>query len=162
MRRLAVLPALLLLALAGCSSEDAQVEAPPAYADNAGEAGAEQFAGYYVDTLNEATDSGETATLRDLSGTSCDACTDFADQLDTIYGKGGRVETDGWEVKTMVPEAGGTDDKVTVLVTVTIPEQKVFATQKAKAKTFDGGNQAFRMSMTRSDGEWQVTDLTPR
>ncbi len=165
--RLAAVSLALVIGLSGCGSSssgaaDADVSERPAYADNAGRAGAEQFADYWVETLNEATDTGNTKTFRSLAAPECTACSDFADQLDTIYDEGGHVETDGWSLDKVVPEAGATDDEVGLLLTVDVAPQKVFADKNAKPQTFKGGKQAFRLHVERTDGDWHVTELSPR
>lgn len=159
----AALSAVLLLSLAACGGDDEPAaDEVPAYADNAGEAGAEQFVGYWTDTLNTATASGETEDLKALAAPQCQACTDFAAQLDQIYADGGRVESEGWEINKIVPEAGATDDEVGLLVTFAVSPQKVFESEDAKPQKFEGGNQGFRFHLVRDEGTWQVQDLTPR
>ncbi len=169
-RPLAALTATLLLSLTACSGSDEPVaeetggndSGVPGYADNPGEAGAEQFLGFWTDTLNEATTSGETEDLKALATEECQACSDFAGQLDDIYAAGGRVESEGWTVNRVVPEAGATDDEVGMLVTFAVSPQKVFESEDAEAQEFEGGNQGFRFHLVREDGSWQVQDLTPR
>ena len=159
----AALSAVLLLSLAACGGDDEPTaDEVPAYADNAGEAGAEQFVGYWTDTLNTATASGETEDLKALASPECQACTDFATQLDQIYAGGGHVESGGWEINKIVPEAGATDDEVGLLVTFAVSPQKVFESEDAKPQKFEGGNQGFRFHLVRDEGTWQVQDLTPR
>jgi hypothetical protein len=160
----AALSAVLLLSLAACGGDDDEPAADevPAYADNAGEAGAEQFVGYWTDTLNTATASGETEDLKALATPACQACTDFTTQLDQIYAAGGHVESEGWEINKIVPEAGATDDEVGLLVTFAVSPQKVYESEDAKPQTFEGGNQGFRFHLVRDEGNWQVQDLTPR
>ncbi len=78
-RPLAALTATLLLSLTACSGSDEPVaeetggndSGVPGYADNPGEAGAEQFLGFWTDTLNEATTSGETEDLKALATEEC-------------------------------------------------------------------------------------------
>lgn len=169
-RPLAALTAALLLSLTACSGSDEPAadetsggeSGAPAYADNPGEAGAEQFVGFWADTLNEATTSGETDELKSLATDECQACSDFAGQLDGIYAAGGSVESAGWTVNRVVPEAGATDDEVGLLVTFAVSPQTVVESEGAKAQEFEGGNQGFRFHLVREDGTWQVQDLTPR
>jgi Family of unknown function (DUF6318) len=165
----AALTAVLLLLLAACSGSDEPADRAqgdtgeaPAYADNAGTAGAEQFVGYWTDTLNEATTSGETQQLKSLATDACEACADFAGRLDSIYAAGGRVESEGWEVAKVVPEAGASDDEVGLFVTFAVAPQRVYESEDAKVQEFEGGNQGFRFHLLREDGDWRVTDLTPR
>jgi hypothetical protein len=170
-RVLAALTAVLLLSFtAACGSDGGSSEESsgsdggerPAYADNAGEAGAQQFIGFWTDTLNQATTSGETADLKALATDDCDTCADFASQLDKIYAAGGRVESEGWTVDKMVPEAGATDDEVGLMVTFDVAPQTVFATKDAKPQEFQGGQQGFRFHLVREDGDWAVQSFSPR
>ena len=159
----AAVTAVLLLSLTACGGEDEPAEEDvPAFADNEGEAGAEQFVGFWTDTLNEATTSGETKQLKSLAASECQACGAFAAQLDQIYGAGGHVESDGWEIERVVPEAGATADEVGLLVTFTVAPQTVYTSKDAKAQEFEGGKQGFRFHLVRDQGEWLVHDLTPR
>jgi hypothetical protein len=163
-----VLPALtavlLLFSTAACGSDDPANTAGerPAYADNEGEAGAEQFVGYWTDTLNEATTSGDTQELKSLAADDCTACADFAGQLDKIYADGGHVESDGWAINKVVPEAGATGDEVGLMVTFDVSPQTVYPTKKAKPQEFPGGTQGFRFHLVRDGGDWAVQDLSPR
>lgn len=155
----------LLLSLTACGGDEeppADEKDVPAFADNEGTAGAEQFLGFWTDTLNEATATGDTEKLKSLAADDCTTCDGFAQQLDEIYEAGGRVESDGWEIQKTVPEAGATDNEVGLLVTFSVSPQTVYQTEDAKAQDFEGGNQAFRFELAREDGEWQVQNLSPR
>ena len=110
-RRLLVLCVSLAccLALSACKGGDSDsktVDGLPAYVTSNDEKGAQNFARYWITTLNQATTSGKTAKLKSLNKATCDTCTDFAKQLDEIYGAGGHVETDGFKVKKIANEAG--------------------------------------------------------
>lgn len=152
------------VALSGCSSQatDPSPAERPAYADQAGPAGAEAFTGYWIDSLNRATASGETGEFRTLSTDDCVTCADFASQLDEIYGSGGRVEADGWDVESVVREAGASDEMVGMLVTVKVSPQRVFESADAEAQRFEGGTQAFRFEIVRENDDWFVDDLSTR
>jgi hypothetical protein len=163
-----VLPALtavlLLSTTAACGSDEPAdtAAARPAYADNGGQAGAEQFVGFWTDTLNEATTSGETKQLKSLADEQCSACADFAGQLDQIYADGGHVESDGWSINKVVPEAGATSDEVGLMVTFDVSPQTVYLKKNAKPQEFPGGTQGFRFHLVREGGDWAVQDLSPR
>ena len=168
--RLAPLAAALVLTLTACGgssgdsggSSDPVAAARPAYANQTGEAGAEKFAGYWVDQINAATTSGKTKELKSLGLQSCEACHAFPAQIDEIYGKGGHVESADWRIKKIVPEAGASDQKVGMLITVEVPPNAVYAEQGAKPQEFRGGEQAFRMLVVRKADHWMIEDLTPR
>jgi hypothetical protein len=107
--------AVLVLALTGCASGSespaAEPSTPsssapqnpppsdvPAYAQNGGRAGAEQFVGYWVYTLNQAFATGDIEQLAALSAPTCRMCADYAMGIDKIYDGGGHVESEGWEI----------------------------------------------------------------
>jgi uncharacterized protein DUF6318 len=163
-RRLAALSAALLLALTACGGDDSDsvAESRPEYANQTGEAGAEKFAGYWVDQINKATSTGETKGLKSLGLDGCAVCSDFPKQVDTIYNAGGRVESDDWTIKTVVPEHGATDERVGMLITVTVPPNTVYADADAKPQKFPGGDQRFRMIVVRQGEHWMIKQLTPR
>ena len=145
--RRTALPAVLLLALtAACGGDDSDAiaEDRPAYANQTGTEGAQKFAGYWVEQMNEATTSGETDELRSLGLKACETCSDFPQQLDDIY------------------EAGATDKQVGMLLTVTIPPNTVYATEDAKPQEYPGGDQRFRMIVVREAQHWMIKELGPR
>lgn len=160
--RAAALTAVLLLALTACGGGDSVAEARPDYANQQGRDGAEKFAGYWVDQINKASSTGKTDSLKALGLPECDTCTDFANHLDDVYGSGGRVESDDWTIKSVIPEHGATDGRVGMLVTVTVPPNKVYSSPDAKAQAFPGGDQRFRMIVVRKDDHWMIKDLEPR
>ena len=160
--RAAALIAVLLLALTACGGGDSVAEARPDYANQPGPGGAEKFASYWVDQINQASKTGKTKPLKALGLPECDTCTDFANHLDDLYGAGGRVESDDWTLKSLIPEHGATDKRVGMLLTVSVPPNKVYASEGAKAQSFRGGEQQFRMIVVRKDEHWMIKDLEPR
>ncbi|MGN6574161.1 MAG: DUF6318 family protein [Nocardioides sp.] len=160
--RAAALTAALLLTLTACGGGDSVAEARPDYANQPGRDGAEKFAGYWVDEINQASASGKTESLKDLGLPECDTCTDFANHLDEVYSGGGHVESDDWTLKSVIPEHGATDEQVGMLLTVTVPPNKVYSSEDAKAQSFPGGDQRFRMIVVRKDDHWMIKDLEPR
>jgi hypothetical protein len=166
-RRLAALCAATAccFAVASCSSsgkpsaESSGGASVPSYASSNDQHGAEQFAGYWVDTLNKATVSGKTAQLKALSDKSCTRCSDFAAKLDEIYAGGGHVETSGWDVETMVPERGLPQGTAGMKVQVKVAPQSVYETAQSKAQKVKGGQLTFRLVLTRNGDHWLVKSL---
>lgn len=154
----------LVLTLSACGGSDGSDSDSdrPEFARNPGAAGAQQFADLWVDTLNQATETGDTEELRSLAAPDCETCEVFPAKLEEIYAEGGSIETEDWEIVEMVPEAGSSDDAATVLVTVQIPPQSVVASEGAEPTEVEGGRQAFRMVMERTDGDWFLQEITPR
>ena len=123
-----------LFTVASCSdsgSPEAGASSVPSYAAGQDQHSAKQFASYWVDTLNKATVTGKTATLKSISLDSCVTCLDFAKQLDSIYGAGGHVETTGWDVQTVVPEKE-LQDEAGMSVKVQVAPQTVVSEKGAR------------------------------
>ena len=131
----------------------------PSYANGNDEHGAEQFASYWVDTLNKATVSGKTEKLKALGTKDCTRCTDFAAQLDKIYAAGGHVETNGWKVQTVIPERGLPKELTGLSMKVQVAPQSVVKQDGADAEQHEGGALTVRMILTRSDDHWVVKSL---
>ena len=76
----------------------------PAAWEEKSEDGAVAFAEHWVDVFNEAQRSGETSTTCVRSApTRASAATDFAGQLEDLYGDGGVIESEGWTIVQPVP-----------------------------------------------------------
>lgn len=178
--RLTAAVAVLALALTGCSSdsdsagaeptpsasESPAVQKPtptnvPAYAQNEGRPGAEQFIDYWVRTLNKATQTGEIKQLVALSAPTCRMCGTYAMGIDEIYDAGGHVESQGWDVQSITHEAGGDDSRRVLVATVDVAPQKVYESKGAKPEKFEGGERMYRFVLSRSGSNWVVEDLAP-
>lgn len=166
-----------VLLLAGCSSGDSADEAAapsshssssspalggpalPSQAEGASRDAAQAFVGYWVETLNYATESGDTARLKTLGTKECAACNGFAATLDEIYGKGGHVESGGWALKSAVPIAGQPAKEPAFELVLKVEPQTVFRTKSSQPKKYPGGDQPARMVLTRAGDHWLVERL---
>lgn len=119
-------------------------------------AGARAFVSFWVATLNKATTTGNTATLRALAAPTCAMCTDFANQLDKIYRTGGHVESRGWDVQSEIPIGGQKPNNPGIQLNVQVSPQKVYRTKNAKPQTYKGGPQGFRLFLIRRGDRWLV------
>lgn len=158
----------LLFALASCGGDggdrearDGATDGIPAYAQGDTPASAQRFVGYWVDTLNAATTSGDTVQLKKLSTDACTLCTDFIQRLDKIYAAGGHVETDGFSVESTTMEGGFTADHAGMITTLDSAPQTVVEKKGAEKAEHAGGPLRFRFVLDREDGHWVVTDLIP-
>lgn len=153
----------LLLLVSACSGGE---EAPdrPAYAEQGGRAGAERFAGYWADTLERASLTGNTKRLRSLSTPACATCTGFADQIDAIYGDGGSVRTGGYDLTSVVPERGSDGETFRLMLTLVVEPQTVVRSRNAEPEKFTGGERNYRMILKprSSDQGWVVQRLSAR
>lgn len=120
---------------------------------------ARSFVSYYVETLNYATSSGDTRLLKTLSTPTCDACDAFAATLDEIYGKGGHVESQGWAIESIVPQADTPPERPAFQLSLQVAPQTVYLTKKAEPKDYPGGSQPAHFILTWQDGRWLVDRL---
>jgi len=161
-RRLLVLLVSLVcaLALTSCSddggSSKKSTSGIPEYARTNDDRGAQNFARYWIDTLNKATVTGDTKKLKKLQKKSCETCTDFAKQLDTIYAAGGHVKTDGFKVKSLVKDAGIPKPGAGVSATLNATPQTVVAKKGAAPRTLKGGDLRLRLIMVRVGDHWSM------
>lgn len=121
---------------------------------------ARSFVSYYIDTLNYATTSGDTRLLKTLSTKTCGACSAFAGTLDEIYGKGGHVETPGWAIGSIVPQADTPPERPAFELSLKVAPQTVYQSKKAEPKEYPGGEQPAHFILTWQDGRWLVDRLT--
>ena len=143
-----------LAACNGKNSDPKTVDGIPAYAAANTPQGAQGFARYWITTLNKATVDGKTAKLRTLQKTSCTTCTDFAKQLDTIYAKGGHVDTKGFKVKKILNDSSVPPPGAGVSVVLTATPQTIVASKGATARHLKGGDLRLRLIMVRVKSHW--------
>lgn len=157
--------ALTLASCSGSGASDTGSDQPgsgvPSYATENSRHGAQQFAAYWVDSLNQATTSGDTAQLKTLALDSCDVCADFAAHLDRIYAAGGHVDTDGWKVTSVVPVAGQPDNLPGFQVQADVAPQTVYESKDAKPEKYKGGTESMQMFIKRVDDHWMVDRINP-
>lgn len=87
---------------------------------------AEAFARHYVDLINYAMHSGDTAPLRRLTKSSCSTCRVIAADIDGIYAKSGHIERGDWRVSNAksLSKPAGSDQRV--LLKIRILKQIVY------------------------------------
>jgi hypothetical protein len=166
-RSLALLLSLVCLAaLASCKSSNSNddpktVDGIPAYATTNDTKGAQNFVRYWIDTLNKATVTGDTKKLKTLQKATCTVCTDFANKLDTIYGKGGHVETNGFKVNRLVNDSSIPKPGVGVSAALTATPQTVVASKGATPQHLKGGDLRLRLIMVREKDHWVMDRIDP-
>jgi hypothetical protein len=131
----------------------------PSSAQGESREGAADFVGFWVETLNYATDSGDTEGLKSLAAKDCTSCADFARTLDQIYAAGGHVESKGWELESAVPVADQPETEPSFQLALKLAPQTVYEKKGAKPKEFRGGTQPARIFLIRESDHWLVKQL---
>lgn len=131
----------------------------PTAAKGTSRAAAKAFVRHYFDVLNTAMTSGDTKTLKALSGPDCASCDTIAGNIEETYEAGGSIESRGWivYVVSFVPEQPRQSPILDL--GVRISPERVRASAGAEPKTFRGGRQPMTMYLSRRDRSWQVDRL---
>lgn len=172
---LAAICALALAAGAGCSggssdsgddepstSQALQAPEPPAAMDGSDVKAAKAFITYYWAIVNHAEATGDTATLRDLTGDECGPCDDRASQIETVHDDGGSVTGGIAEVQGVQvldgDRADQADDATTydLIVDLQVTERSVTASQGAEAVSAPGGYRTLDFAVSHDGDHWQV------
>lgn len=140
------------------STEPTSEPAPtmPAEAEGPSRAAAKAFVRHYVELMNHATATGNTAPLRSASDQSCTSCSAVIERIEAVYSAGGSIESDGWRVRsiTFVPLQ---DPKRPVLdLGIEMSPQVVVEKRGAAAKEFDGGRLPATFTLRQSQQGWLV------
>jgi Family of unknown function (DUF6318) len=162
-------------ALAGCTDEPTpRFEEPtrtPSASDSTSSAAAERepweekskagavaFARHWVDLLNEAQVTGQVARLRATSTSQCVTCQDLAEQLESLYAKGGRVETDGWNVLLVGPPQGVAGGSAEVTIRVARAPQRVYDGD-GPPERFVADRSTFSAGLVWKNEQWLMDEL---
>lgn len=140
------------------ASESSSAAAEPEPWEEKSKAGAVAFAKFWVETLNDAQLTGDVAPLRESSTKECVTCRDLADQLEGLYGSGGRVETEGWEVLLVGAPSAEITNSAQVTLRVYRAPQRVFVTD-GPPKNFEGDRTTFSAGLVWQDGQWRMDEL---
>lgn len=132
----------------------------PARAEQDSPAGAQAFVRHWVDALNHAGATGTTDYLRSLSADSCTTCDRLATGIEDLYGKGGRLQSDGWQVLGTRVVPGTPDDEAALRLRVRRPPEAVYASEGAQAEVFRGSTGRYGVRLAW-DGGWQVVAMAP-
>lgn len=131
----------------------------PAEAKGTTEASAEAFVRHYIDVLNYAGRSGDTAALSALSADTCESCLNIISRIDNVYAAGGSIEGDGWAVFEINAVRGQPLRLPILEVGVNLSPQVLRADATAQPEEFEGGRQAMTFRLQTVDGTWMVQRL---
>jgi hypothetical protein len=130
------------------ASASAAAPTLPAKAKGTSEAAAKAFVRHYIETVNYAMRTGETAYLSRLARPGCTTCNAIVARIDEVYDAGGRLEGRGWSVLSLTFHPPGPQADVLVAVGVNIAPQITYADKRASPShsAMSRGNLDFRLS----------------
>ncbi|MCH1868101.1 DUF6318 family protein [Nocardioides sp. CFH 31398] len=143
------------------SESEAAEEAAPEMPEAAREestAGAEAFIDYWTEVFNFATVTGDTAGFEAVSAEGCRACTNISRSLNRLYGRGGRIESEGWTVK----QIGFASEETASMPAVRFDRarERVFRTENAQPEVFTPEDMTYTFELERVASGWRVLELT--
>jgi hypothetical protein len=176
---LAALAVAVTLVVAGCTDDSSPKPSPlpsatessssaaptpsapamPTVAKGVNSRSAEAFARHYVDLINYAMHSGDTAVIRELSTERCQTCEAIAGAIDRVYEKSGHLEGDGWRVLSAAPAVSTSGKTARVSMQIRINKQVAYSTPHASpsASRPQIGNLDF--GLARSHNAWVTDEL---
>lgn len=131
----------------------------PAAAKGRSEAAAKAFVRHYVDAVNFAMRTGNTEPLAALRDASCTTCKAIEDRVDEVYGAGGRLEGNGWSIRSLTYVKNAGTGRTLVAAGIDIAPQVTFEQSGASPSHSpqSRGNLDFRLIMTPAG--WRVSAL---
>ena len=131
----------------------------PAEAEGTSPAAAKAFVRHWIAALNYATASGDVSAVRALSAPTCESCSASFFRITDVYGAGGRIESDGWRVRTMQLVPGQRSDRPIVDVGVRLTPQIVIEEKDGEPQEFKGGRLPMTFTLAWDSGSWRVERL---
>jgi hypothetical protein len=177
--------ALLATLVAGCGGESSPTPAPPAsqvtsagtptqsaeptvsaatapsmpdLASRSTKQGVEAFVRHYIDLVNYAANTGETAALHHLVLSQCGDCLALERKVTATYSAGGRFITEGWQPRAwfVVLRSHGS---AVVDVAITSPHQRWKPSVEAPMRRIPASKFLLQFDVRRVSGRWAVRGL---
>jgi hypothetical protein len=131
----------------------------PAEARGTSQAAAKAFVRHWIDVLNYAGTSGDHDALRQVSDSSCTACTAIADFIEKVNVSGGRIDGKGWAARDVKVVSLDPGKSATVDVLTRVHVQHVRESANSEVQRFLGGRRLKTFWLTTSDANWVVSRL---
>jgi len=131
----------------------------PAEAKGTSEASAKAFVRYYFATINFAARTGDTDQLRELGSPDCTSCEAITENIADIYGDGGNIRSDGWELRSIIAVPLQPRNKPIFDLSVFLNPEQVTSGETGEPEDFEGGKQPMTVYLVRQDSAWHVVQL---
>ncbi len=129
----------------------------PSEAQGTSPAAAKAFARHFFDAVNYAAATGDTAELRTLGTADCVSCDAIASNIEDIYGAGGSITAENWQINTL--RVIQSDEQATVLAIGALLAPEVIVSENGSAKTRPGGKQPMTLFLAPADSSFTVSKL---
>jgi hypothetical protein len=128
----------------------------PRAARGDGESAGRAFVHFWLDTLNYAIESGDSAALQSISSPKCKECGRIVKTIDDIYGRGGHLSGGTWRMRSLraLPVDRGAD--WAGYVTAAVSTQKLTEPAGRKDRTYDAGPGFMYTYAARHRDSWRM------
>lgn len=113
----------------------------------------------WFDAWSEALRSGNVESVRALSSDTCKSCSRLIARVQSIYDRGGRLETDGWKPLTNVAAPDSSDETPRFLLRVAESRQVLFDENGKRVDVTPRSEVPMRMTLVSQSGVWVVSRL---
>jgi hypothetical protein len=103
--------------------------------------------------------TGEVEQVSALSSPDCGSCSRLIAQLQSIYDRGGRIETDGWTPLTSVLAPDSSDEQPRFLLRVAESRRVLFDADGEEVDDTPRTEVPMRMTLENDSGVWVVARL---
>lgn len=99
--------------------------------------------------------TGKTKSYLQMTTRNCDSCRSVAKSIAEVYEAGGEVRFAGSTIDRLT-RIGGTKQRQTFEMRLTVPESTVIERAGAQARTLTGGSGTFVIELKRRGASWKV------
>ena len=141
------------------SSPSATAPALPDAARGTSPRAAKAFVRHYVELLNFAAASGDTTEARLASLSACESCESILAKVDAVYGKGGSIDGEGWDVISIKYQPLQSKENPVVLVNIFVNRQVMTERSGEAPQVFRGGRNQLTLELRHRRDSWGVRRL---
>jgi serine/threonine-protein kinase len=142
------------------TATDTRVTGPPAAAQPATVDGAAAFVNYWVDTLNKAVGSGDTAVLEAASSPNCKPCTAAAQVMKTGHTNGGTFRGGAYTVREVTTDSFFNVERPVLRLVFDRAPRSTISADGRQVQVFPGATfLTCQLVLERVQDRWRVLDV---
>lgn len=120
-------------------------------------ASAKAFMERYIQALNAATATGETAVLAAMGDGTCESCSAASGRVDRLYDRGGHIRSAGWTLQRMA--IAMTPGGARVSVDINLSPQVVVERANSPSTRYKGGRISTIFLLSFRQSRWLVDEI---
>lgn len=128
----------------------------PAAAKGSNDKAARAFARYWIDMVNYAQATGDTASLAELHGGGCSACTGGVDAVEETYSAGKSVAGGSYQIVLINSLDSGHSNVRVVAMNTERSAQTILNQRGTKVGSSPAGDTSFKLYLRRDGRRWLV------